>query len=82
MARGKPFEPGNKFGRGRPRGSKNKTTVMAQELLESYAVPVVRKIIQMAILGDTTAQKMCMDRIAPVRRDQTVKFGRDCPERR
>ena len=75
MARGKPFEPGNKFGRGRPRGSKNKTTVMAQELLESYAVPVVRKVIQMAILGDTTAQKMCMDRIAPVRRDQTVKFG-------
>ena len=75
MARGRPFEAGNKFGRGRPRGSKNKTTVVAQELLESYAAPVVRKVIHMAILGDTTAQKMCMERIMPVRRDQTVKFG-------
>ena len=75
MARGRPFEPGNTFGRGRPPGSKNKTTVKVQELFDSYAVPVARKVIQMAILGDTKAQKMCMDRVAPVRREETVKFG-------
>jgi len=65
MARGRPFEAGNKFGRGRPRGSRNKTTVLAQELLESHAEPVVRKALMMAIQGDTAAMKLCMDRILP-----------------
>jgi hypothetical protein len=75
MARGRPFEPGNKFGRGRPRGSRNRTTVLAQQLLESHAEPVVRKALMMAIQGDTTAMKLCMDRILPVRHDQPVKLG-------
>lgn len=75
MARGRPFETGNKFGRGRPRGSRNKTTVLAQELLESHAEPVVRKALMMAIQGDTAAMKLCMDRILPVHREVPVKFG-------
>src|SRR5260370_17933086 len=34
MKRGRPFEPGNKFGHGRPGGSKNKRTQLAQKLFE------------------------------------------------
>ena len=39
MTRGRPFEPGNKFGRGRPKGSPNKKTKQislsdAQEIFE------------------------------------------------
>ena len=74
--RGKPFEPGNKFGRGRPPGSRNKKTVAARELLDSYAEPVVRKVLQMGLRdGDMGALKLCMDRILPVRRDPPVKLG-------
>ena len=76
MARGRPFEAGNKFGRGRPRGSRNKTTVLAQQLLESHAEPVIRKALMMAIQGDTAAMKLCMDRILPVHREMPVKFGK------
>jgi len=50
--RGRPFEPGNKLGRGRPRGSRNKTTLVAGELLHSYALALMRKAIALALQGD------------------------------
>jgi len=34
MSRGRPFEPGNKLGRGRPKGSRNKLNPFEQFLLE------------------------------------------------
>ena len=33
MTLGRPFPPGNKCGRGRPKGSRNKRTVLAREPL-------------------------------------------------
>jgi len=75
-ARGKPFAPGNKLGRGRPRGSRNKTTLLAQELLDSYAEPLVRKCLHMALQGDPKAMQLCMDRILPARRDLPMKLGK------
>jgi hypothetical protein len=74
MPRGKPFEPGNKLGRGRPRGSRNKISSLAQQLLDEYAVPVVRKCLTMALQGDPKAMHLCMDRILP-RRDMPVPIG-------
>jgi hypothetical protein len=74
--RGKPFEPGNKLGRGRPRGSRNKTTVMAQELLDSFAEPLVKKCLHQALQGDIKAMQICMDRVLPARRDLPVKIGK------
>jgi len=50
--RGRPFEPGNKFGRGRPRGSRNKSTLAAEALLAEYDVPLMRKAIVMGLNGD------------------------------
>jgi hypothetical protein len=76
MTRGKPFPPGNEFGKGRPRGSRNKSTVMAQELLNSHAESVVKKCLFMALQGDSRAMQLCMDRILPARRDAPVKLGK------
>lgn len=76
MARGKPFEPGNKIGRGRPRGSRNRSTLLAQELLNSYSDRLIRKCILMAMNGDPTAMRLCMDRILPPRRELPVKIGK------
>ncbi len=73
--RGRPFQPGNKFGRGRPRGSRNKSTQAVQELLNSHAVPVTRKALVMGMQGDPIMLRAVLDRIAPVRREMPVAIG-------
>jgi hypothetical protein len=74
MSRGAPFEPGNKLGRGRPQGSRNKSTMAALELLREHSDVVVRKCIAEALRGNKMAMKLCMDRIVPARRDPPVKL--------
>jgi hypothetical protein len=74
--KGKPFEPGNKLGHGRPRGSRNKTTQLAQDLLNSYAEPIIRKCMASALQGDSKALQLCVDRILPARRELPIKIGK------
>ena len=72
---GRGFQPGNKLGRGRPRGSRNKVTTLTQELLNDHAPSITRKCIALALQGDASAMRLCMERIAPVRRDFPVTVG-------
>jgi hypothetical protein len=74
MSRGVPFEPGNKLGRGRPQGSRNKSTMAALDLLSEHADVVVRKCIAEALRGNKMAMKLCMDRMVPARRNPPVKL--------
>jgi len=60
---------------GRPKGSKNKTTVIAEALLDGEAKQLTRKCIELALAGDTTALKLCMERILPPRKDRPVAFN-------
>jgi hypothetical protein len=48
--RGRPFEKGNG---GRRPGSKNRTTIVAEALLEGEEVELVQKAIELAKAGDT-----------------------------
>ena len=73
--RGRPFEPGNTAGHGRPKGSRNKATQMSQELLGENSEPVIRKCIAMARKGDSVAMRLCIERIYPLRRAMPVKFA-------
>ena len=73
--RGRPFQPGNQYGRGRPKGSRNKSTLAAQKLLEQYSEPIMRKCIAQALNGDVRALKLCMERVTPVRRNSLVKVN-------
>ena len=59
---------------GRPRGSRNKTTVLMQNLLEGEAEEIARKAIEMAKGGDMAAIRVCMDRLASIRRKDPVAF--------
>ena len=59
---------------GRPKGALNRTTQAAIVLLEGEAEALARKAVEMALTGDTVALKLCMDRIAPPRRDAAVTF--------
>src|SRR5262249_60234281 len=60
---------------GRPRGSRNKTTVLMQNLLEDEAEEITRKAIEMAKAGDMRAIRVCMDRLASIRRKDAVTYG-------
>ena len=60
MRRGRPFEPGNKFGRGRPRGSRNKTTRILEELLDEHAPALLRKTLVMALQGQVPLLRKLM----------------------
>jgi len=57
---------------GRPRGARNKSTVLLQELLEGEAEAITRKVIELAKKGDMTAIKLCMERLAPPRRSAAI----------
>lgn len=70
-----PFKPG-KSGNpsGRPKGARNKTTMAIEALLEGEAEELTRKAIEMAKEGDGPALRMCLDRLAPPRKDSPVCF--------
>ena len=59
---------------GRPKGARNKATQAVLALLEGEAVALSRKAVQMALAGDGVALRLCLDRIAPPRKDSPVQF--------
>lgn len=65
------FLPGNRT-KGRPKGSRNKVTVACEELLEGEGEKLTRKAIDLALSGDTTALKICIDRIIPPRKGRPL----------
>jgi hypothetical protein len=74
--RGKPFRPG-KSGNpdGRPRGSRNATTLALETLLDGQATALTQKAIELALTGDIAALRICLDRILPPRKDRPVAFN-------
>ena len=73
--RGRPFRPGASGNpRGRPKGARNQATVTAEALLDGEAEAISRKLIEKALEGDTTALRLCLDRILPPRRERPVAF--------
>jgi hypothetical protein len=75
MTKGRPFQPGNHFGRGRPRGSRNKRSLMAQELLECHAEAVTRQALVLALKGDSQMIRFLLSLIHPRRKDLPPKTG-------
>jgi len=51
---------------GRPKGSVNKMTLLAQQMMTDRGPMIVEKVMGMALQGDVHCLKMCMDRILPV----------------
>jgi hypothetical protein len=70
---------GNPAGR-RP-GSRNRATLAAELLLEGEAEALTRRAIELALEGDTTALKLCLERIVPQRRSRAVGFDLPPTER-
>ncbi len=72
---GRPFKKG-KSGNpaGRPQGSRNKATLAIDELLDGEADKLTRKAVELAMEGDTTALRLCLERLCPPRKDRPVSF--------
>lgn len=67
------FAAGNALG-GRSRGSRNKTSLAVDALLQGEHAALTRVAIEKALAGDTVALRLCLDRIAPTRRDAPISF--------
>ena len=59
---------------GKPKGARHKATQAALALLDGEAEALTRQAVNMALEGDTTALRLCLERIAPPRRDAPVNF--------
>ena len=65
------FGPGNS---GKPKGTRHKATQAALALLDGEAEALTRQVVTMALGGDATALRLCLERIAPPRKDVAVTF--------
>ena len=70
--RGRPFAQGNP---GRPKGSRNKATMAVEALLEGEAEALSRKAIELALDGNMRALELCLERIAPVRKNRSISIS-------
>ena len=59
---------------GRPRGSRNKTTLLAERLLEHEAEDLVRQLVERAKAGDPTALRLCIERLLPKPKERPLQF--------
>jgi hypothetical protein len=66
------FAPGNP---GRPAGARNKTTLALESLLAGEGEALTRKAIALALGGDATVLRACLDRVLPLRRGRPVNFA-------
>jgi hypothetical protein len=55
----KPGQSGNPAGK--PRGSRNRTTLAVEALLDGEAETLTRKAIELAKAGDLAALRVCLD---------------------
>src|ERR1700732_5620952 len=75
-SRGRPFAKGQSGNpAGRPRGSINRSTRAAQLLLDGEATALSRKAVELALAGDPTALRLCLDRTVAPRRDRSVELS-------
>jgi hypothetical protein len=72
--RGRPFEAGNKMGRGRPQGSRNKKSPAGGRILAEYGDSLERKCIWKALQGDMSAMRLCLERLVPPLREPSVRL--------
>ena len=60
---------------GRKPGARHKATRAALSLLDGEAEALSRKAVELALGGDAAALRLCLERIAPPRKDVPVTFA-------
>jgi hypothetical protein len=76
VARGRPFAQGRSGNPGgRPAGARNRKTLAAAVLLEGEAEALTRKAVELALAGDLSAMRLCLERLLPPCRGRAIKFA-------
>ncbi len=77
MSSGCKFEPGQSGNpAGMSKGMRHRATLAMEALLDGEAETLARKAIELACGCDTVALRLCLDRLAPVRKDRHAVFDR------
>ncbi len=73
--RGKPFEKGQSGNlNGRPKGTRNKTILAMEALLDGEAEAITRKAIEKAKDGDMVAIRLCLERTISAVKSRPVEI--------
>ena len=59
---------------GKPKGARHRATMAVQALLEGEAEALTRKCIELAQEGDTTALRLCLERLAPAMKSRAINL--------
>jgi hypothetical protein len=74
--RGRPFRKGRSGNpSGKAKGTRHRATLAVEALLEGEAEALTRKCIDLAKAGDTTALRLCMERLAPAMKSRAVRLS-------
>ncbi|MEF8718237.1 MAG: DUF5681 domain-containing protein [Candidatus Accumulibacter necessarius] len=66
----KPGQSGNP--KGRPRGSRNRVTLVALAAMEEGADAIARKVVDMAKEGDMSAARLVLERLVPPAKERPI----------
>jgi hypothetical protein len=70
------FQPGQSGNpAGRPAGSRNKKTIALEEAFAEHAEGILQDVIARAKDGESTAQRLCMERMLAPKRQRTVAIA-------
>jgi len=64
---------------GRPQGSRHRASVLAEGLLDGRVEALTEKAVEMALAGDVTALRLCLERLLPVRRERHLTMTLPSP---
>jgi ferritin-like protein len=69
------FQPGQSGNpKGKRPGTRNRVTLLAEQMMGNDAEAVIRSVIDAAKAGDMQAARMVLERIAPLPKDRPVAF--------
>jgi hypothetical protein len=70
-----PFQKGQSGNpHGRKPGNRNRATLAVESLMEGQAEALSRKAVELALEGNLLALRLCLDRVAPVRKGRAVSI--------
>jgi hypothetical protein len=74
--RGRPFEKGQSGNPGgKPKETRNRTTAIAQNLLDGEAETLGRKVVELALGGDLACLRICLERLVPPKKDAPIDMN-------
>src|SRR6266481_10079177 len=74
--RGRPFTKGQSGNpAGRPRGCRDRGNRAAESYLDSQSEALLQRAVELALAGDASHMRLCVERIVAPRRERSVEFA-------